>query len=61
MTRQKFRRRARIDWTNVVAALVVLAILASIFGLAWWVRASAPCAAFTVATAPVRCLPGGEG
>lgn len=60
MTSQKFRRRARIDWTNVVAALVVLAILAGALGLVWWVRTSAPCDAFAVATAPVRCLPGGE-
>lgn len=61
MTGQKFRRRRPFPWESVLAALFVLAILASIFGLAWWLRTDAPCGLFTVATAPVRCLPGGEG
>lgn len=54
------RRRQRLTdlGLNILAALVVLAFVAGLAGLAMWARTSLPCEWFTVATAPVRCLPG---
>lgn len=61
MNGQKPRRRRPFPWESVLAALFVLTTLAALLGLFWWLRTDAPCELFSVSTAPVRCLPGGEG
>jgi len=43
---------------KVAAALIALAIFAALFGIAWAIRAHAPCSIFPLAEAPTRCLPG---
>ena len=55
------RPRRGPDLESVVAGVIVATVLALLLAGVLAFRAKAPCAVFSVATAPVRCLPGGEG
>ena len=43
-------------WVKTLAVVIVLAVLAVIFGLVFAVRVYAPCWIFPLKEAPVRCL-----
>lgn len=53
-------RRAPVDVTGVIAWALLVALVVGVIALGVWARAAAPCAWFTVAEAPVRCLPGAD-